>query len=138
MTIGLVELLVAALVVVALLIWWLWPKQTRGDLTAPPPDLQADMEQPRPVERPQLSEPTGRDLSVDDLSPGARRGKVKHEGDYTEEDLMMRDIRAALHRGSVSEAMERVRRTRNISEEEALAFLETLDLPGQDLRKPRN
>ncbi|MEL6876261.1 MAG: hypothetical protein AAGM33_12375 [Pseudomonadota bacterium] len=130
MTIGLVELLVAALVVVALLIWLLWPKQQRGDLTAPPPDLQTDVERPdKPSERPQLSQPAGRDLSVDDLSPGARRGTVKHEDDYTEEDLMIRDVRAALHRGSVSEAVARVRRTRNISEAEALDFLETIDLP---------
>ncbi len=129
MTIGLVELLVAALIVVALMIWRLWPKQPRGDLTAPPPDLQTDVERPEPGERPQQSDPTSRDLSVDDLSPGARRGTVKHEGDYTEEDLMIRDVRAALHRGSVSEAVARVQRTRNISEAEALDFLETIDLP---------
>ena len=129
MSIGLVELLVAALVVAILLIWRLWPKQQRGDLTAPPPDLQSDVQIARPDEQTQMSQPAAASQSTHDLSRGARRGTVKHESDYSEEDLMMRDVRAALHRGSVSEAVERVRRTRNLSEEEALDFLETIDLP---------
>ncbi|SIO13099.1 hypothetical protein SAMN02745824_3071 [Parasphingorhabdus marina DSM 22363] len=129
MSIGLVELLIAALVVALLLIWRLWPKQQRGDLTAPPPGLQSDVQMARPDERPRMSQPDTAGLSTDDLSRGARRGTVKHESDYSEEDLMMRDVRAALHRGSVSEAVERVRRTRNIGEEEALDFLETIGLP---------
>lgn len=129
MTLGLLELLAAALIGVALLIWWMWPKPGRGDLTAPPPNMQSDMPLPDQDERPQLSQPVTSRLSADDLSPAARLGVVRDESDYSEEDLMIRDVRAALHRGSISEAVRRVRRSKDLTEVEALAFIETLDLP---------
>ncbi|QTD55491.1 hypothetical protein J4G78_14960 [Parasphingorhabdus cellanae] len=38
--IGLTELIIIAVIVIFALLWWLWPKNDRPDLTAPPKDLQ--------------------------------------------------------------------------------------------------
>lgn len=52
---------------------------------------------------------------------------VRDENDYSEEELMIRDVRAALHRGRKIEAIKRVRQSKNIGLAEAHAFVEQIE-----------
>ncbi|MEO9468637.1 hypothetical protein [Parasphingorhabdus sp.] len=119
MSIGLFELTIAASILLLMLIWWLWPKHDRGDLSAPPKefDNQPKMQDPKPRPAPAISSQTSY----------SQKAAVRDESDYSEEDLMTRDVRAALLRGDYSAAMQRVLKTRNISDAEALRFVKELD-----------
>jgi hypothetical protein len=126
MTIGSTELWVGATILVLLLIWWLWPRHDRSDLMAPPADLTdikslstGDPVQPSTdLKTPPEPAPS---LKADDHLI------VRDESDYSEEELMIRDVRAALHRGRKIEAIKRVRQSKNIGLAEAHAFVERIE-----------
>lgn len=119
MSIGLFELTIAASILLLILIWWLWPRHDRTDLSAPPDDFdnRAKAREPEPRPAPVASS----------QASYSRQTIVRNESDYSEDDLMIRDVRAALLRGDYSAAMERVLKTRNISDAEALRFVKGLD-----------
>ncbi|WP_422344356.1 hypothetical protein [Parasphingorhabdus sp.] len=126
MTFGSTELWVGATILVLLLIWWLWPRHDRNDLMAPPADLTdikslsiEDPVQPSTdLKTPPEPVPS---LQADDHLI------VRDESDYSEEELMIRDVRAALHRGRKIEAIKRVRQSKNIGLAEAHAFVERIE-----------
>ena len=128
MDFGLLELIIAATILLLLAIWWLWPRHDRGDLSAPPRTMRADSLAPDHDKSP-VPEHFEAHLRSSDVSADAKRGEVRNEADYSEEDLMMRDVRAALHRGRKIEAIKRARQTLGISLAEAKDFVEKIDLP---------
>ncbi len=117
MSIGLFELTIAASILLLILMWWLWPRHDRGDLSAPPANFD---------KKPDAQDPKPRPAASSQLSH-AHKTIVRDESDYNEDDLMMRDVRAALLRGDYSAAMQRVLKSRNMSDAEALRFVKELD-----------
>lgn len=124
MTIGALELTVGATILLLLVIWWLWPSHDRPNLTTPPKDLAARNDaagiesaaRPNPAIKAKIT-------------PEASAGTVKNESDYSEEELMVRDVRAALHRGKKIEAIARVRQSTNMDLAEAHAFVDQIEMP---------
>ncbi|GAA0473185.1 hypothetical protein GCM10009096_13090 [Parasphingorhabdus litoris] len=121
MVFGSTELWIGATILVLLVIWWLWPSHDRDDLLAPPKNLTGA--KPRPKIEPTIEPETPTKLDV----LQADTTIVRDESDYSEEELMMRDVRAALHRGRKIEAIKRVRQTKNIGLAEAHAFVESIE-----------
>ncbi|MEP2103559.1 MAG: hypothetical protein ABJP02_15625 [Parasphingorhabdus sp.] len=124
MTIGALELTIGATILLLLVIWWLWPSHNGPDLTKPPKDMSADNH--AAVAH---SEPKPKPAIEMMVAPEATTGKVRNESDYSEEELMMRDVRAALHRGKKIDAIARVRQSTGMSLMEASAFVDKIEMP---------
>lgn len=124
MTIGALELTIVATILLLLVIWWLWPNHDRPNLTTPPKDLTAgnNIAGIEPAMRPKPA-------IAAKIAPEASAGTVRNESDYSEEELMMRDVRAALHRGKKIEAIARVRQSTNMDLAEAHAFVDQIEMP---------
>ncbi len=124
MTIGALELTVGATILLLLVIWWLWPSHDRPNLTTPPKDftVRNDAAGIEPAMKPKLA-------TEAKINPEASAGTVRNESDYSEEELMMRDVRAALHRGKKIEAIARVRQSTNMNLAEAHAFVDQIEMP---------
>lgn len=122
--IGALELTVGATILLLLVIWWLWPSHDRPNLTTPPKDLAArnDAAGVEPAVR-------SKHAIEAKITPEASAGTVKNESDYSEEELMVRDVRAALHRGKKLEAIARVRQSTNMDLTEAHAFVDQIEMP---------
>ncbi len=117
---------VLAAILLVLLMWWLWPDHKENDLAAPPKDYAKKYIAPDRDNAPTEAEPVqNQPVEIRSITP-SRNTAVKTEADYSEEDLMMRDVRAALHRGAKGEAVRRVRRTKKMTMVEAMHFVDEI------------
>ncbi len=126
MTIGALELTIGATILLLLVIWWLWPSHDHTDLSAPPANFVKNDDLPAGIPSPHQETIETTHLKPD-VALISKCSIVRDENDYSEEELMIRDVRAALHRGRKIEAIKRVRQSKNIGLAEAHAFVEQIE-----------